>query len=252
MLMEAQHDERPQQVVFGMKVLTCNYGECLKSNVTWARRWGWTESKVRRFLKLLENMGQLRTKNEGITTRISLINYATYDPRRRECNEEAPRKRRGSAEEATTDKNVKNVKNEKNKHIRAPKKPKPKKFIPPSLEDVKSYFKENGYSEESAETFHKYYSNGEPPWHDGQGKPVKSWKQKAVAVWFKPENKNGNQQRKVGNGTHRYKSRVDRNDAALAEARAKLGITQWGSDEAGHDHGSFDVDGEITETRLIE
>lgn len=80
---------------------------------------------------------------------------------------------------------------EKKKPIRArkAKNPKPKKFIPPSLDDVKSYFKENGYSDESAETFHKYYSTGEPPWYDGRGKPVKSWKQKAVAVWFKDENK---------------------------------------------------------------
>ena len=39
---------------------------------------------------------------------------------------------------------------------------------------------------ESAQKFFNYYTAGE--WHDGNGKPVKNWKQKAIAVWFKPEN----------------------------------------------------------------
>lgn len=63
-----------------------------------------------------------------------------------------------------------------------------KGFIPPSIEDVIKYFADNGYSEESAKKFHMSYSAGEPPWHDSQGKPVIAWKQKAINVWFKPEN----------------------------------------------------------------
>ena len=61
------------------------------------------------------------------------------------------------------------------------------KFIPPVLEEVKTYFKENGYSEESASKFFQYYESAS--WVDAQGSHVKSWKQKAIAVWFKPENK---------------------------------------------------------------
>lgn len=64
----------------------------------------------------------------------------------------------------------------------------PKKFTPPSLSEVTEYFTSSGYTKESAETFFRYYENGTPPWHDGKGNPVKSWKQKAIAVWFKPEN----------------------------------------------------------------
>jgi hypothetical protein len=114
MLWEAQHEQEPQQVVLGMKALTCNYGECLKSNVTWGKRWDWTESKVRRFLKLLKNLDQIDYESEGITTRIKIINYSAYDPRRRESDEDATRTRRGRDEDATTDKNDKNVKNGKN------------------------------------------------------------------------------------------------------------------------------------------
>ena len=55
------------------------------------------------------------------------------------------------------------------------------------LEDIKSYFIENGYSEMSAQKFFDYYSIAN--WKDSKGNQVKNWKQKAQAVWFKPENK---------------------------------------------------------------
>ena len=110
LLMEAQHDPEPQTVLMGMTVLTCRYGECLKSNVTWAKKWHWSEARVRRFFKLLENMGQIRRASVGISTRISIINYETYDPKRRASDEQVTSKRRGSDEQATTDKNDKNDK----------------------------------------------------------------------------------------------------------------------------------------------
>lgn len=54
------------------------------------------------------------------------------------------------------------------------------------IEDVKSYFFENNYSEYSAQKFYDYYSIAN--WKDSKGNQVKNWKQKAQAVWFKPEN----------------------------------------------------------------
>ncbi len=199
LLMEAQHNEEPQQVMIGMQVLYCNYGETLKSNCTWAHRWGWTESKVRRFFNLLEKMNQIRRKNEGVTTRVSVINYSNYDPRRRANNEEATRTRRGSDEQATTDKNVNNVKNVKNEKEKgkkpSPNKPKNKsqsKFTPPTEAEVESYFIENGYSPHAGKKAHQYYAAND--WKDARGNPVKNWKQKMISVWFKPENEMSKQQ----------------------------------------------------------
>lgn len=60
-------------------------------------------------------------------------------------------------------------------------------FAPPEIFEVENYFEENGYSIESARKAHKYYS--EANWIDSQGKKVKNWKQKMIAVWFKDENK---------------------------------------------------------------
>ena len=62
-----------------------------------------------------------------------------------------------------------------------------RKFTPPILDDVKQYFKENGYKEDTAIKMFKSYSIND--WKDSNDKPVKNWKQKAINVWFKDENK---------------------------------------------------------------
>lgn len=56
----------------------------------------------------------------------------------------------------------------------------------PSLDDVVSYFKDKGYKEDAAKKAWAYYDAA--GWRDSRGKPVKSWKQKMIAVWMQPEN----------------------------------------------------------------
>lgn len=58
-----------------------------------------------------------------------------------------------------------------------------KKFIPPTLEEIKAYCKERNNSVD-AQKFFEYYSAGH--WKDGQGRPVKNWKQKLI-TWEKKE-----------------------------------------------------------------
>lgn len=60
-------------------------------------------------------------------------------------------------------------------------------FIPPTLEEFKSYCKEEGY-ESIAEQAYKGYSVAE--WHDANGKKVVNWKQKLQNGWFRNSNKN--------------------------------------------------------------
>jgi len=109
-LMEAQYSLEPQEVVFGMKTMTCNYGECLKSTRTWGRRWDWSESKVRRFLALLKKLNQIHFMNEIQTTRITVLNYKQYDPR-------LTHGRRTVDARSTTDNKVKKEKKEKTSAI---------------------------------------------------------------------------------------------------------------------------------------
>ncbi len=66
-------------------------------------------------------------------------------------------------------------------------KEKRKHFSAPTIEEVQNYFKENGYTKESAIKAWNYYDTGN--WKDSKGDQVKNWKQKMQGVWFKDENK---------------------------------------------------------------
>jgi predicted phage replisome organizer len=65
------------------------------------------------------------------------------------------------------------------------KKPK-KKFIPPTLEDVRAYIVEKKLNV-NAQKFFDYYDAGD--WHDAKGKAVKNWKQKCL-TWDKHDTGN--------------------------------------------------------------
>lgn len=69
---------------------------------------------------------------------------------------------------------------------------------PPSLEEVISYFDENGYTKESATKMWEYYEESRKPrgrvWKDGRGNTVKNWKQKARSIWFKDDNLKSNKE----------------------------------------------------------
>jgi hypothetical protein len=114
LLWEVQHDEKPQQVILKMKTLICNYGESLKSLDTWAMRWLWPKSRVKRFFDLLVELNQIQIKNETITTRITILNYSQYDPKRNVNKTQTKRVRNDHETEVKPDKNDKNVNNDKN------------------------------------------------------------------------------------------------------------------------------------------
>jgi hypothetical protein len=61
------------------------------------------------------------------------------------------------------------------------KKPK-NSFVPPTLEEVKVFFRDKGYREDAAIKAFNYYTDGN--WHDKSGSPVKNWRLK-MHVWFK-------------------------------------------------------------------
>jgi len=111
-LMEAQYREEPIEVTFGMTVLICHYGECLKSLRTWGMRWHWSLSKVKRFFELLKNLNQITYKSETQTTRLTVCNYEIYDIKRN-GNENKPKQSRNTTEtDAKTDN-----KDKKDKHV---------------------------------------------------------------------------------------------------------------------------------------
>jgi len=64
---------------------------------------------------------------------------------------------------------------------------KKKKFTPPTEQEVIDYCVEKGYPRDLGVKVFGYYN--EANWKDSTGKQVLNWKQKLIAVWFKPENK---------------------------------------------------------------
>lgn len=79
---------------------------------------------------------------------------------------------------------------------------KEKKFTPPKLDEVKIYFSENGYTEESAIKAFKYYESGD--WKDAKGNKVRNWKQKMRGVWFEPKNEKKAETKLVGKYGHKF------------------------------------------------
>lgn len=77
-----------------------------------------------------------------------------------------------------------------------------KRFVKPTLDEVKLYFKERGYSEDAAIRAFNYYTDGD--WHDKNGSPVRNWRLK-MHVWFKDSYKIQEEKIKVRDifgGTH--------------------------------------------------
>jgi hypothetical protein len=74
---------------------------------------------------------------------------------------------------------------------------KTKKFIPPTLEEVQAYIAENNLNV-NPQNFFDYYADGN--WHDGNGKPVKSWKQKCRTWDMHSGNKQINKQTQADSG----------------------------------------------------
>lgn len=66
-------------------------------------------------------------------------------------------------------------------------KPKKKGFVPPTLEEAKVFFRENGYTEEVAIRAFKHYEEND--WKDTYNNKVLNWKSKMRNNWFKDQYK---------------------------------------------------------------
>lgn len=145
---------------------------------------GLSQKKIRNALKKLEKTGELGTHKGRAYTVITICNYANYQEDTAERG--TPKGTRGAHEGHTrgtqraTNKNDKNDKNENNiDGVAPPSPPKAKKrFIPPSLDEVKAYATTRGRTD-LVKSFFDYYDAGY--WKDKDGKAVKNWKQKFIS-----------------------------------------------------------------------
>jgi len=167
------------KVLIGNKLYECKRGESIRSLRSWAKMFNTTPETVRHFFSLLEENEMIVIKSLGISTHLKVCNYDVYQG---DLDAYKTQDDTVNRQESTTNNNDNNDKNVKKK----------RNFIPPTLDEVISYFEKNNYPKELAERAYKYYNEGE--WKDSNGKPVSNWKQKVIANWFKDENRKSQQE----------------------------------------------------------
>ena len=93
---------KEKKVNIGNQLIEVNRGETIKSLDTWAKRWKWNKSKVRRVLKLFEKSNMIETKSERMTTRITICNYESYQGNRHAADTQVKRKRNANRHASET------------------------------------------------------------------------------------------------------------------------------------------------------
>jgi hypothetical protein len=176
LLLEVNYQDK--KVAIGNELFDCKRGESIRSLRTWAKMFNTTPETVRHFFKLLQKDNMITVVSIGVSTHLKVCNYDIYQS-------DLDMDKTASDQVLDTRSDHRLTTNNKEKKRR--KKKVDKDFIPPSIEEVKTYFEENGYTLDAAERAYKYYQSAN--WNDRGGNPVKNWKQKMIGVWFKDEYK---------------------------------------------------------------
>src|SRR5690554_3919120 len=72
-------NHKPGKVFFNNEIVEVNTGEKITSEVKLAEKWGWSRTKVRTFLRLLEQDNMIKNiKENGKRTRLKVLNYSDY------------------------------------------------------------------------------------------------------------------------------------------------------------------------------
>lgn len=76
LLLKASHKE--SKVYFRDEIIEVLRGEIITSELKLAEQWKWSRTKVRKFLSMLSNEGQITVKKDKRKTTIKLLNYCVY------------------------------------------------------------------------------------------------------------------------------------------------------------------------------
>ena len=154
------------KVLMDAKLVVVPAGSVITSEVKLSERWGWGRTKLRGFLKLLEDDGMIVKNATNKQTTINVVNWGKYQLPQTADEQQTNSRRTADEQQTNTNNNINNNKNNNKQKER-------KVFTPPTLEEVRAYCLERG-NKVNPERFFDYYSaNG---WVQGKGKPIKDWK----------------------------------------------------------------------------
>ena len=71
-----------KKVLIGNEFFICKAGESMYSQLTWAKRWRWSKSRVQRFFILLQKDDMIRTKSVRKSTHLTVCNWVSYQQQR--------------------------------------------------------------------------------------------------------------------------------------------------------------------------
>lgn len=144
-------------------------GQSILSLESWAKRWNWDKSKVRRFLNSLQVDDMLVIKSDTITTRLTVCNYESYQGERNADETQMKRKRNADETQTTPIEERKKEKNERSI------------FIEPTYNEILEYCSERKNGVDVNKFLNFYSAKG---WMVGKNKMI-DWKA-CVRTWEKP------------------------------------------------------------------
>lgn len=165
LLLMAAYADHP--IVSQGKRMNLKRGSMVTSIRYLADRWRWSKDKTMNFLNDLEADGTIEKVSDTKRTVLTIVNYekyqgsATNDRTQNGRKTDTDRTQNGQTKESKEGKrNISNI------------------FVPPTVDEVKAYCDENGYSVNSGQFVDFYESKG---WMVGKTK-MKNWKA-AVRTW---------------------------------------------------------------------
>lgn len=111
LLMKANHQDN--KVLLGNEIIEVKRGSFITSELKLMRAWGWSKSKVRAFLTLLEVEQMIVKESDNKKTTITICNYNVYQDLETTERPRTDHKETSKEHRKDTNKNDKNVKNEK-------------------------------------------------------------------------------------------------------------------------------------------
>lgn len=118
LLLEANHSSK--KFLLGNELVECKRGETISSLRKLSKNWGWSTTKVKNFLKLLEEEGMVTYKSNSKYTHIRIENYDFYQSGPIIEKTEETQEKDSLKSGKITNKNIKNNNNDKNMSLIAP------------------------------------------------------------------------------------------------------------------------------------
>ena len=150
-LLMVNHEDK--QIPFDGHIVTIHKGQRLTSLLKLSERWGWSRNRVDRFLRLLEEAKMVTADRTPNGTVLTVINWALYQDER-DTNGATDGATNDTTVGATVGTQTRMNKNDKEGEegggYTTP-------ALPPSLEDIKTECREQGYTSVDAEKFFSYY-----------------------------------------------------------------------------------------------